>query len=123
MGSSARRPGQRRFSMGKNMSLLVVVVAIALAMGVCTVIGSTYTKKVNEADNNARELAALQQKYDALSAENSTVKARVVGLTTDLVKTTGERNKVVTDNKALESENARLKQDLAALRKIGRAHV
>jgi chemotaxis protein MotB len=103
--------------MGKNMSLLVVVVAIALAMGGCTVMGSTYTKKVNEADNNARELAALQQKYEALSAENSTVKARVVGLTTDLVKTTGERNKVVTDNKALENENARLRQDLAALQK------
>ncbi|OGP80688.1 MAG: chemotaxis protein MotB [Deltaproteobacteria bacterium RBG_16_64_85] len=109
--------------MGKNMSLLVVVAAIALAMGGCTVMGSTYTKKVNEADNNARELAALQQKYETLSAENSAVKARVVGLTTDLVKTTGERNKVVTDNKALESENARLKQDLAALRKAQEENV
>jgi len=89
--------------MGKSMSLMVVVVAIALAMGGCTVMGSTYTKKVNEADNNARELAALQQKYEAL--------------TTDLVKTTGERNKVVTDNKALENEIARLRQDIAALQK------
>src|SRR3989304_5982354 len=123
MGSSVRRPRQRRFSMGKNMSLLVVVAAIALAMGGCTVMGSTYTKKVNEADNNARELAALQQKYETLSAENSAVKARVVGLTTDLVKTTGERNKGVTDNKALESENARLKQDLAALRKAQEENV
>jgi chemotaxis protein MotB len=109
--------------MGKNMSLLVVVVAIVLAMGGCTVMGSTYTKKVNEADNNARELAALQQKYEALSVENSTVKARVVGLTTDLVKTTGERNKVVTDNKALENENARLRQDLAALQKAQEENV
>jgi chemotaxis protein MotB len=92
--------------MRKSMSLLVVVVAIALAMGGCTVMGSTYTKKVNEADNNARELATLQQKYDALSAENSTVKARVAVLT-----------KVETNNKALENENARLRQDIAALQK------
>jgi len=121
--------------MGKRMMLLASVVALALAMGGCTVMESTYVKKVNEADSLAKELAALQQKYADLSNENSTLKARLASLT-------GERDKLAADNRelenvlkaksdslsqtivelrqkvaGLESENAGLKQDIAALQK------
>jgi chemotaxis protein MotB len=96
---------------------LALIPALALAIGGCTVMGSTYAKKASEADNTARELAALHQKHEALSAENTMLKSRIAGLTTDLVKATGERNKMAADNKALENEAARLRQDIAVLRK------
>ncbi len=121
--------------MGKRVMLLASVVALALAMGGCTVMESTYVKKVTEADSLAKELAALQQKYADLSNENTALKARVASLT-------GERDKLAADNRelenvlkaksdslsqtivelrqkvaALESENAGLKQDIAALQK------
>lgn len=121
--------------MGKRMTLLASAVALALAMGGCTVMESTYVKKVNEADLLAKELAALQQKHSDLSSENSALKARVASLT-------GERDKLAADNKdlenvlrsksdslsqtilelrqkiaVLETENGRLRQDVAALQK------
>jgi chemotaxis protein MotB len=114
---------------------LASAVALALAMGGCTVMESTYARKVNEADRLAKELTALQQKYTDLSNENSALKARVASLT-------GERDKLAADNRmlenalkaksdslsqtivelrrkvaALESENAGLKQEIAALQK------
>jgi chemotaxis protein MotB len=117
------------------MMLLASAVALALAMGGCTVMESTYVKKVNEADLLAKELAALQQKHSDLSNENSALKARVASLT-------GERDKLAADNKelenvlrsksdslsqtilelrqkiaVLETENGRLRQDVAALQK------
>jgi chemotaxis protein MotB len=115
--------------------LLASAVALALAMGGCTVMESTYVKKVNEADLLAKELAALQQKHSDLSNENSALKARVASLT-------GERDRLAADNKelenvlrsksdslsqtilelrqkiaVLETENGRLRQDVAALQK------
>jgi len=119
-----------------------LVLALALAMGGCTVMESTYMKKVNEADGLSKELAALQQKYKDLSFENSMLKARIANLSGDLEKTAGERDKLSADNKelenllkaksdslsqtimdlrqkigGLENENARLKQEVAALQK------
>ncbi|MBI5343409.1 MAG: OmpA family protein [Deltaproteobacteria bacterium] len=119
-----------------------LVLALALAMGGCTVMESTYMKKVSEADGLSKELAALQQKYKDLSFENSMLKARVANLSGDLEKSTGERDKFSADNKelenllkaksdslsqtimdlrqkigGLENENARLKQEVAALQK------
>jgi chemotaxis protein MotB len=119
-----------------------LVLALALAVGGCTVMESTYMKKVNEADGLSKELAALQQKYKDLSFENSMLKARVANLSGDLEKTAGERDKLSADNKelenllkaksdslsqtimdlrqkigGLENENARLKQEVAALQK------
>ena len=121
--------------MGKRMMFLASAVALTLALGGCTVMESTYARKVNEADRLAKELTALQQKYADLSNENSALKARVASLT-------GERDKLAADNRmlenalkaksdslsqtivelrrkvaALESENAGLKQEIAALQK------
>ncbi len=123
--------------MGKKRMLLAVFAVIALAAGGCSVMGSTYAKKVNEADSLAKELAALQKKHGELSAENSALKAQVASLA-------GERDALASGNRemekafkvksdsmsqtaaelrqkvsALEGENARLKTDIAALQKSG----
>ncbi len=92
--------------MDKRWILSLAVAAVVLAMGGCTVMEGTYVKKVNEADNLAKELAVLQQKHKDLSFENATLKARVANLTSDLEKTTGERDK-------LAAEKDRLSTDLA----------
>ncbi len=92
--------------MGKRWLLYLAVAAVALAMGGCTVLESTYVKKVNEADNLAKELAALQQKYKDLSFENATLKARVANLTSDLEKTTGERDRLAADKDRLSTDLA-----------------
>lgn len=83
--------------MGKKpMSLLAVGMILALASGGCTVMGSTYAKKVGEAEGLARELAALQQKYKDLSAENAALNAQVASLTED-------RDRLAADNLNLEN--------------------
>ncbi len=121
--------------MGKRMIILASAVALAFGMGGCTVMESTYAKKVNEADRLTKELAALQQKFTDLSNENSALKARVASLI-------GERDNLAADNRklenaleaksdslsqtivelrrkvaALESDNAGLKEEIAALQK------
>jgi chemotaxis protein MotB len=128
--------------MGKRMTMLAAVLGFALAMGGCTVMESTYAKKVSEADRLARELASLQQKHSELSNENSALKAQVADLTANLEKATGERDRMAADNRelenvlraksdslsqtivefrervgALESENGKLRQEIAALQK------
>lgn len=128
--------------MRKIFFLSVALPALSIAMGGCTVMESTYMKKVSEADSLGRELADLQRKYKELSAENASLKARIESLSTDLVKTTVQRDKLASDNKelesvlqaksdslsksimdlrqkngALEAENGKLRQEVAALRK------
>jgi chemotaxis protein MotB len=100
--------------MRKKRTLLAFVVVMALAMGGCSVMGSTYTKKVNEADSLAKELTALQGKHSELSAENSALKARVESLTGELKAKSDSAAQSIA---ALEGENARLKTDIAALQK------
>jgi chemotaxis protein MotB len=107
--------------MRKERTLLAVVAILALAMGGCSVMGSTYTKKVNEADSLAKELAALQGKHGELSAENSALKARVESLTGELKAKSDSTSQTIAELRqqvaALEIENARLKTDIAALQK------
>jgi chemotaxis protein MotB len=117
------------------MRLLAVGMVLALCSGGCTVMGSTYAKKATEAEGLARELAALQQKYKDLTDENSALNARVASLTED-------RDRLAADNLSLENvlqaksdtlthtilelrqkiavletENRRLRQEVADLQK------
>lgn len=119
----------------KSMLLLAVGIVLALGSGGCTVMGSTYAKKVNEAEGLTRELAALQQKYKDLSDENAALNAQVARLTED-------RDRLAADNlglenvlqaksdtltrtilelrqkiAVLETENGRLRQEIADLQK------
>lgn len=91
--------------MAKRLVLLAALAALAAGAGGCTVMESTYLKKVNEADALAKELATLQQKYKDLSFENATLRARATNLSMDLEKMTGERDK-------LSAERDRLSADL-----------
>ena len=43
----------------------------------------TYMKKVAEADNQAKEFTALQQKYKALTDENGNLKNKITSLISD----------------------------------------
>ncbi|HZW36034.1 MAG: OmpA family protein [Deltaproteobacteria bacterium] len=122
--------------MGKKpMLLLAAGMVLVLVSGGCTVMGSTYAKKVSEAEGLTRELAALQQKYKVLSDENSALNAQVASLTED-------RDRLAADNlnlenvlqaksdtlthtilelrqkiAVLETENRRLRQEVADLQK------
>jgi chemotaxis protein MotB len=95
---------RRRKIMVKRLYLLTAVAALAIGMGGCSVMESTYLKKVNEADGLARELAALEQKYKDLSSENSALKARVANLGLDLTKMTGERDKLSAGRDKLSAD-------------------
>jgi len=101
--------------MGKKMTLLAVVAVVALAMGGCTVMGSTYVKKVNEADNLARELAKTTGERDQLAADKKELENALKAKSDSLSQTIVELRQ---KNGALESENGRLKQDIAALQKL-----
>jgi chemotaxis protein MotB len=117
------------------MGLLAAGMVLALASGGCTVMGSTYAKKANEAEGLTREVAALQQKTKNLSDENAALNAQVASLTED-------RDRLAADNlnlenllqaksdtlthtilelrqkiAVLETENRRLRQEIADLQK------
>jgi chemotaxis protein MotB len=83
--------------MVKRLFLPAVVAVIAFAMGGCSVMESTYLKKVKEADDLATELSVLQQKQKDLSFENATLRARVANLSMDLEKMTADRDRLSTE--------------------------
>ncbi len=76
--------------MVKRLIVLLSCIALAAAAGGCTVLGSTYEKKVKEADDTARELNALKVKHQALSAEHEALKARAAQLQKELGERTSE---------------------------------
>lgn len=90
--------------MAKKVFLLAAVAAFAAGMCGCSVMESTYLKKVNEADALSKELAALQQKHKDLTFENSTLKARVANLSMDLEKMTAERDKLAVERDKLSAD-------------------
>ncbi len=90
--------------MAKRLFLPAAVAALAIVIGGCSVMESTYLKKVNEADGLTKELATLQQKHKDLSFENATLKARVANLGMDLTKMTGERDKLSAERDKLSAD-------------------
>ena len=127
--------------MRKIARLLVAGVGL-LSLNGCLVAESKYLKKVEEADTLSRDLGGLQQKYKVLTAENEGLKAQLdklngeaAGLVKDREKLTADKRELENVLKAksdtlsrniadlrqkvadLEGENARLKQDVAALQK------
>ena len=121
--------------MPKKFVLSVLVVLLAAGLSACSVMQGTYQKKVDEADTLTQRLAALQKKYDGLSAENAALKARneqlladLTGmtlqkdkLTTDLAYVTGQRDKVAADkeelDRILQSRSDSLSQSIFELRR------
>jgi len=121
--------------MPKKIILSVLVVLLAAGLSACSVMQSTYQIKVDEADSLTKRLAALQKKYDDLSAENTALKVRnerlisdLSGmtlqkdkLTTDLAYVTGQRDKAAADkeevDKILASKSDSLSQTIFELRR------
>ena len=121
--------------MPKKIVLSVLVVLLAAGLSACSVMQSTYQKKVDEADTLTKRLAALQKKYDDLSAENAALKSRNEGLlaeltgmtvqrdklTTDLAYVTGQRDKAAGDkeelDRILQSKSDSLSQTIFELRR------
>ncbi len=127
----------------KHLLRLVTAVGLAFPLSGCLVAESSYLKKVQEADALGGELGALRQKherltseYAALTAERDRIRAEAAGLSKDkqalmadkkqledvLVSKTDSHSKVIAELRqkisGLETENTRLKDEIAALQKV-----
>jgi len=119
--------GERRVVMPKKIVLSLLVALLAAGLSACSVMQSTYQRKVDEADSLTKRLAALQKKNDDLIAENAVLKADLAGmtlqnekLTTDLSYVTDQRDKTVSDkeelDRILKSRSDTLSQTIFELR-------
>lgn len=95
--------------MPKKIVLPVLVVLLAAGLSACSVMQSTYQKKVDEADTLSRRLAVLTAENAALKDRNEGLQADLSGmtaqrdkLTTDLAYVTGQRDKVAADREELD---------------------
>jgi chemotaxis protein MotB len=106
--------------MRKIMPIMTAILFLSLGLNGCYTKGE-YMQKAGEAEARTKELAALQQKFDDLSAENKLLKAEKAKLTKDrddldkILKTESSslsRNIVELRQKIadLEAENAQLKK-------------
>lgn len=100
---------KRRVVMPKKIVLLALVVLLAAGLSACSVMQSTYQKKVDEADTLSRRLAVLTAENAALKDRNEGLLADLSGmtaqrdkLTTDLAYVTGQRDKVAADREELD---------------------
>lgn len=114
--------------MPKRIVLSFLVVLLAAGLSACSVMQSTYQRKVDEADLLTNRLAALQKKNDDLIAENAVLKADLARMTvqneklaTDLSYVTDQRDKAVSDREELErilrSKSDSLSQSISELRR------
>jgi chemotaxis protein MotB len=114
--------------MPKKIVLSLLVALLAAGLSACSVMQSTYQRKVDEADSLTKRLAALQKKNDDLIAENAVLKADLAGmtlqnekLTTDLSYVTDQRDKTVSDkeelDRILKSRSDNLSQTIFELRR------
>jgi len=113
--------------MPKKVVLSFLAVLLAAGLSACSVMQSTYQRKVDEADTLTKRLAVLQKKNDDLIAENAVLKADLARmtvqnekLTTDLTYVTDQRDKAVTDreelDRILKSKSDSLSQSIVELR-------
>jgi chemotaxis protein MotB len=118
----------RRVVMPKRIVLSFLVVLLGAGLSACSVMQSTYQRKVDEADLLTNRLAALQKKNDDLIAENAVLKADLARMTlqneklaTDLSYVTDQRDKAVSDREELErilrSKSDSLSQSISELRR------
>lgn len=133
---------EKEGSMLKRMLILTMLSLSSLMLSGCLVGEGKYLKKVEEADNLSKELAALQEKYTALSSENEGLKGALAKLKDEAAGLARDKEKLTADNRELqqvlqaksdslsqnivelrqkvsqlEAENARLKADIASTQK------
>jgi chemotaxis protein MotB len=127
----------------KRLMYLTLAGVVSISLSGCLVAESRYLQKVEEADNLAKELGSLKQKYAALIADNTALntefeklKGDASGLAKDKLALTKDREDLEQVLKAksdtlsqnisdlrqkvanLEGENKQLKEDIAALQRI-----
>jgi len=119
---------KRRIVVTKKIVLPFLVVLLAAGLSACSVMQSTYQKKVDEADTLTKRLALLQKKNDDLIAENAVLKSDLARmtlqeekLTTDLSYVTDQRDKAIADkeelDRILQSRSDSLSQSIVELRR------
>lgn len=99
--------------MFKKIVSLLFVVSLAVAVSGCMVMKDTYMKKVSEADELSKNLAAEQQKNKDLTAENRDLKTKLATANSDLEKVTAEKNEL---NNVLNAKSDELSRRIANLR-------
>jgi len=92
--------------MFKKIVSLLFAVSLIMAVSGCMVMKDTYMKKVNEADELSKNLAAEQQKNKDLTSENTAVK-------TQLKRVTAEKEEL---NSVLNAKSDELSKKVTALR-------
>jgi chemotaxis protein MotB len=118
--------------MPKKIVLSLLVALLAAGLSACSVMQSTYQRKVDEADSLTKRLAALQKKNDDLIAENAVLKARNEEILADLAETkeklatdlsyvTDQRDKAVSEraelDRILKARSDNLSQSISELRR------
>ena len=123
-------------------SLMCITMMVGLALSGCVTSG-TFEQKKLEAQGLEKSLQAERGEYRKLAAENGQLKSEVARLTTELAALTGERDTLVASKRGLEeslsstsdaknrrigelsqklseleTENRRLKEDVAQLQKL-----
>lgn len=91
--------------------LSAAVVLLGIFLGGCTRFESTYMRKVTEAEERTRELAALSDRYRLLEEENRSLKAEIAELTGELETTRGERDHLRESLEFVTGERDRLAAD------------
>ena len=116
-----------------RFSSFACILVLALFCSGCLVTEGTYVKKVQETDSLTKELAALNDKYKALTDESNSLKEQTEKLSGDVTNITAQRNeldkvlKLKTDDLSkaisesrkkvadLEAENKKLKENITQL--------
>ncbi|HEY5995575.1 MAG TPA: hypothetical protein VIU29_01075, partial [Candidatus Deferrimicrobiaceae bacterium] len=98
----------------RSISLALVALAM-VGLGACTRFESTYVRKVQEADNLAKQLSTLQGKYREATAENEGLKAEVARLTSSLETMTRDRDRLSGELSGMTGQRDRLRSDLSGM--------
>jgi chemotaxis protein MotB len=94
----------------------MAIAALALGMGACTRLESTYMKQVGEANDLRQQLSALQQKHEDLLEENRVLKTRVEKLSGNLAEITDDLSEMTRDRDLQQAESDSLSQTIVELR-------
>ena len=114
--------------MFKQDFLLTFIILFSLTVSGCMVTKDTYMKKVAEADNQAKDLTTLQQKYKVLTDENGNLKNKINALISDrdqlkeaFANATKDKEKLTAEkeelDKVLQSKSDTLSKNIWDLRK------
>lgn len=104
----------------KKIILFALLCLASLGLNGCMVGEGKYLKKVEEADNLTKELAALQKEHNDLSIENAGLKGKVEKLSGEVADLGKDKEKLAADNRELErvlkAKSDTLSQNISELR-------